>query len=345
MKLRLFEYILPLKHVFTISRGSISEQPTLIVELEEDGVRGYGEATANDFYGASIQNMAAALTAIKPQIEQHQLDNPEAFWDEMHPHLVDNPFAHCALDQAAHDLWGKKLGQPVYKLWGLSPDNMPLTSFTIAIDEIDVMVAKMKEQPDWPIYKIKLGTAHDLDIVRELRKHTGAVFRVDANCGWTAEETIENSNALRDLNVEFIEQPLPREQWSEMKTAFATSALPVIADESCALPADVEKCADCFHGINIKLVKCGGLVPARRMIERARELELKTMVGCMTESNVGISAIAQLLPLLDYVDMDGALLLAEDIASGVTIELGECAYSPEPGNGVQLIKLAKKTLT
>jgi len=336
MQLRIHSFALPLRHTFTISRESINVQPTMIVELAEDGLRGFGEATTNNYYGFTFENMSAALEAIRSDLESRQFDDPAALWDAVHPHLKDNPFAQCALDQAAHDLWGKKLGKPVYELWGLSPDRLPPTNYTIGIDEIDVMVAKMDEFPDWPVYKIKLGTAHDLDIVRALRRHTSSTFRVDANCGWTADETIRNSKALKELGVEFIEQPLPADQGDAMRRVLAESALPVIADESCIVESDVDRCADHFHGINIKLVKCGGLTPARRMIAQARELNLQVMVGCMTESTVGISAIAQLLPLLDYVDMDGALLLAEDIATGVTIDHGYCRYPAEPGCGVTL---------
>jgi L-alanine-DL-glutamate epimerase-like enolase superfamily enzyme len=181
-----------------------------------------------------------------------------------------------------------------------------------------------------------LGTPHDLEIVRELRKHTDAIFRVDANCAWTADEAIRNSPALKELGVEFIEQPLPPDRWDDMKRVYRESALPVIADESCQVEPDVERCLGHFHGINVKLVKCGGLTPARRMIQRAGQLGLKTMVGCMTESTVGISAIGQLLPLLDYVDMDGALLLARDIATGVRIERGRIHFPEENGCGVRL---------
>src|SRR5688572_18865908 len=187
---------------------------------------------------------------------------------------------------------------------------------------MDVVVKILLEMPGWPIYKIKLGTKYDLDIVRELRKHTDAAFRVDANCGWTADEAIANSHELATLGVEFIEQPLPANEWDAMKRVHCESELPIIADESCIAESDVERCVGHFHGVNVKLVKCGGLTPARRMAVRARELGMKAMVGCMTESTVGISAIAQLLPLLDYVDMDGAALLAEDIASGVKVERG-----------------------
>jgi len=337
MKLILHQFDLPLRHVFRISRDAISTQPTLIVELQAGGHSGFGEATTNSYYGFTYDNMAAALEAARDQIEAASLDDPAEFWRAMEPALGRNPFAQCALDQAAHDLWGKLRGQPVYQLWGLRAENMPLTNYTIGIDAIDVMVAKMNEFPDWPVYKIKLGTEHDLEIVRTLRQHTNATFRVDANCGWDADETIRNAAALRDLNVEFIEQPLPADRWDEMRRVRAESALPIIADESCIVPADVDRCAGHFHGINIKLVKCGGLTPARQMIARARELGLQVMVGCMTESSVGISAIAQLLPLLDYVDMDGALLLAKDIATGVTIEQGACRFAAENGCGVRLI--------
>ena len=203
---------------------------------------------------------------------------------------------------------------------------------------------KGQEFPGWPVYKIKLGTEHDLEIVRQLRQHTDAVFRVDANCGWTADETLRNATALRELNVEFIEQPLPADALDQMQRVCAESALPVIADESCGVPEDVPRCHGCFHGVNIKLVKCGGLTPARRMVAQARQLGLKVMVGCMTESTVGISAIAQLLPQLDYVDMDGAVLLAQDIATGATVQRGVCHYPPENGNGVCLTAKPLRTL-
>src|SRR5262249_6018084 len=155
--------------------------------------------------------------------------------------------------------------------------------------------AKMQEFPNWPIYKIKLGTGNDLEIIRALREHTDAVFRVDANTGWTADQTIQYSHELAKLGVEFIEQPMPAEQWEDQRRAFRESALPLIADESCIIEADVDRCAEAFHGINIKLTKAGGMTPARRMIDRARQLGLKVMIGCMTESSVGISAIAQML--------------------------------------------------
>ncbi len=338
MKLTLHQFELPLRHVFTISRGSSSASRTLIVELEQDGLKGYGEAGANDYYGATVENMAAALEAVRPQITSSVLGDPRDLWEMLRPQLAGNTFAQCALDIAAHDLWGKLRGQPVWKLWGLSLGDLPATDYTIGIDTIEVMVRKMQEFAGWPVYKIKLGTPDDIEIVRALREHTDAVFRVDANCGWGAEETIRNSAALKELGVEFIEQPLPPHEWDGMKEVYAKSALLLVADESCQQEPDVDACRGYFHGVNVKLVKCGGLTPARRMITRAKDLGLKTMVGCMTETSVGISAIAQLLPMLDYVDMDGALLLAEDVATGVTIERGRVHFPDENGCGVRLVE-------
>jgi L-alanine-DL-glutamate epimerase-like enolase superfamily enzyme len=334
--LRLHAFDLPLRHTFRISREAMDVQPTLIVELERDGQRGYGEATSNAYYGFTIERMQADLLALQADLAAHERSEPAELWSWAQPRLKDDPFALCALDQAAHDLWGKLRGEPVWKLWGLSIDRVPLSNYTIGIDTPEVMEAKLREFADWPIFKIKLGTPRDLEIVRHLRSVTSAIFRVDANCGWTAEETIRNSAALKELGVEFIEQPLPDAARGQMPAVRQASSLPIIADESCITEADVIRCAGQFDGINIKLVKCGGLTPARRMIEQARKLGLKIMVGCMTESTIGISAIAQLLPLLDYVDMDGAVLLAKDIASGVRLERGRCLYPTLPGHGVQL---------
>jgi L-alanine-DL-glutamate epimerase-like enolase superfamily enzyme len=280
------------------------------------------------------------IESLRPIVESGSPEDPLALIAKLAANLPREEYANFALnalDLAIHDLWGKLRGAPVYKLWGLSTAKIPPSDYTLGIDTPEKMVAKMAEFPGWPVYKIKLGTADDLTIVRELRKHTDALFRVDANCGWTAEQTIEISPALKELGVEFIEQPLPPEDVEGARRAFAKSALPIIADESCIVESDVDRCAGAFHGINIKLVKCGGLAAARRMIDRARQLNLQLMVGCMTESSVGISAIAQLLPLLDYVDMDGAVLLAKDIATGVRLDRGKCIYPATNGCGVELI--------
>ncbi len=336
LTLTLHEFELSLRHVFAISRGAIAVQPTLIVELSDGVHRGFGEATTNAYYGATLEGMRRSLEAGRSEIEAVEGLDPPQLWELLAPRLGQDSFAQCALDQAAYDLWGKQHGAPVYKLWGLATDRLPQSNFTIGIAPIEDMVAKLREAPGWPSYKIKLGTPDDVTIVRELRRHTDAPFRVDANGGWKADEAIAKSLELAEFGVEFIEQPLPADDWDGARRVFEQSALPVMADESCCCEADVARCGGCFHGVNIKLVKCGGLTPARRMIDSARAFGMKVMVGCMTESTVGISAIAQLLPLLDYVDMDGAALLARDIASGVTVERGVCRYPDANGTGVAL---------
>ncbi|GAB3024779.1 dipeptide epimerase [Spirosoma pulveris] len=336
MQLLFHRVDLRLNHTFTIAHDSRDVQPTLIVELRDGEYSGFGEATATRYYGITIDGMVAALEALRQTIESYTLANPEIFWADVQPHLANNPFALCALDQAAWDLWGKQQQQPLYKLWNLNPANAPLTDYTIGLDTPERMVEKMQERP-WPLYKIKLGRPEkDITLVTTLREHTNAVFRVDANCGWTAADAIRKSRVLKELGVEFIEQPLPADDWAGEKLVYEQSALPVIADESCIIESDVDRCAGYFHGVNIKLTKCGGITPARRMISRARELGLRVMVGCMTESSVGISAISQLLPLLDYADLDGAMLIGNDPATGVTFENGRVVYAAENGTGVNL---------
>ncbi len=336
MQLILKPHELKLKHTFTISRESIDVQPSLIVELKEGNLSGFGEATSNPYYKITVPVMMNDLIAIKSIIEETSDLTPEEFWTKMQPHLKHNMFALCALDLAYNDLYARKKGKKLYDLWGYDINSNPMTDYTIGIASIEKMVAKMKELP-WPIYKIKLGTKEDIKIVTELRKHTNAIFRIDANCGWGVDETINNAIALKELGVEFLEQPMKADAWDDHKIVYQKSVLPVIADESCQVEADVAKCHQHFHGVNVKLVKCGGLTAARRMLVEAKELGMKTMVGCMTESSVGISAIAHLLPLLNYVDMDGPLLLAEDIASGVRIENGVITYSELNGTGVTLL--------
>jgi len=328
-------YALPLRHPFTIARGTVDVQDTLVVQLHEDGVFGYGEATTNPFYDATIDGMTRALERLGPLLRQTTADQLEPLLVEAAARLHDAPFALSAFDMAAHDLWARRRDLPLHACFGLDPAAGPLSNYTIGIDDPAVMVRKLAEARDWPIYKIKLGTADDLGIVEELRRHTSKPFRVDANCGWTARQAIEISGPLAELGVEFIEQPLPPGD-PGMADVHRWSALPVIADESCAAEADVDRCAGLFHGINIKLVKCGGLAPARRMIARARAIGLRVMCGCMTESTVGISALAQIVPELDLVDIDGAALLAADIATGVVVEAGRRRYPDRPGTGVEL---------
>ena len=335
MNLVLRTYDLPLKHTFTISRQSFDVKRTLIVELKDGELSGLGEASENPYYNKTTENMVQDLLKCREVIESNAHLTPEEFWSHMHPHLNDNMFALCALDIAFHDLYARKNGKKLYELWGLDTSKNILSNYTLGIDSIDNMISKMKETP-WPIYKIKLGTEHDLDIVRALRRESDAIFRIDANCAWNFETTMKNAEAMKELGVEFLEQPLPPEDREGQKALYEKCPLPVIADESCQEEQDVEQCQCNFHGVNIKLVKCGGLTPARRMLKRAESLGMKKMVGCMTESSVGISAIAHLLPELDYVDMDGATLLKNDIAAGVELVQGIARYSDLPGTGAVL---------
>ncbi len=337
MQLTLKKYNLNLKHTFRISREAYDTQETLILGLSLEGKTGYGEATSNPYYKITVESMIAEIQAIQSELETFEFTTPEI----LHAFLVSkglNNFAICALDLAAHDLYGKLLGKPLYEIWNTTTDYYPTTNYTIGLAPIEEMVAKMKETP-WPIYKIKLGTENDVALVTELRKQTDAIFRIDANCAWSARETIFNAPLLKDLGVEFLEQPLKADDWEGMEQVMHQSVLPVIADESCIVESDVEKCGLHYSGINIKLTKCGGLTPALRMIKKAKEMGLKVMVGCMTESTVGISAIAQLLPQLDYVDMDGAMLLSKDIADGVRVSSdGKVVFPKLGGSGVTLLK-------
>ncbi|MGM1054737.1 MAG: dipeptide epimerase [Bacteroidota bacterium] len=334
--LKFFTFDLELKNTFTISHGSRNFQKTLIVALTDGAYTGYGEAAATFYYGVTAEGMIAAIKAIESLIADNIHKTPEELWEITNPYLKENSFAQCALDIAMHDLHGKRKGLPLYKLWGLELKNIPLTNYTVGMDTVEKMVQKMQEFP-WPLYKIKLGTPNDIEIIKHLRKYSDSVFRVDANCAWTASEAIKNSLELKGLNVEFIEQPLPPDDLEGMTEVYLNSVLPIIADESCLVEQDVVKCREYFHGINVKLTKCGGLTPARRMIAEAKKLGMKVMMGCMTESTVGISAIAQLLPLLDYVDMDGAMLLKNDIADGVKVYDEKVHFPNRNGTGAELL--------
>lgn len=352
MKLTLHRFALPLAHKFTISRGSIDTRGSLVVELSAEGLTGLGEVTENAYYGQTLDSLSAAVEQLRPLIERFDLAEqpPEALWSRLHSERKGNLFPLCAIDQAAHDLHARLRGLPLLELWsrqGLFPGqegnsaesaHLPDSSYTIGIDSIEEMIARLHERPGWSVYKIKLGTADDVAIVERLREHTDAVFRVDANCAWSAAEAIANSQSLAELNVEFIEQPLPANASDDdQRRVFDQSALPVIADENCLVESDVDLCHRRFHGVNVKLSKCGGLTPALRMLSRARELELKTMLGCMIESTIGISAGAQLLPLLDYADLDGAVLLRDDPARGVAIDQGKIRFAASTGTGAEFV--------
>ena len=323
------------KYPFTISKGTKTQQPSLIVRLDYFGQTGYGEAPAINYYDITVEKMIADIEEKKVFIEKFSLSDPERYWHYLHHLFPKNPFLVCALDMAAWDIYGKMKRQQLHQLWGLDTANSPITDYTIGIDNQEMMVKKMTEKP-WPIYKIKVGFDGDVEMVAALRKHTAAAFRVDANAAWSITEAMHKIPLLKELGVELIEQPLAKDDWDGMKTLFANAVLPLFADEACAKEEDVLMCHNHFHGVNIKLTKCSGITPAKRMIDKARQLGLQIMIGCMNESSVGTAAIAQLAPLVDYVDMDGPLLLSEDIAKGVVFKEGKIIYTNGYGLGIEM---------
>lgn len=334
MKIQYYKSELPFKYPFTISGGRTkTHQPALIVVLQLGNWWGVGEAPAITYYNITVDEMIADIEKNKKQIENFAFTEPQRYWHYLHHLIPNNPFLVCALDMAAWDLFGQMHQQNLYELWNTKWEDLPITDYTIGIDTIEKMVFKMKENP-WPIYKIKLGTEHDIEIMQALRKETNAAFRVDANAGWQLEEALQKIAVLKGLGVELIEQPLAKNNWDGMKILFKESCLPLFADESCVLKEDVEKCYQHFHGINIKLTKCSGITPALEMIEKARSLNMKVMMGSMNESSIGSAAIAQFLPQLDYVDMDGPLLLNKDLATGLQISSSNVVINGKHGLGI-----------
>lgn len=336
MKLSFRTFDLQLRHTFTISRGSSDVVTVLVVELDHDGIVGYGETSPYGFYGQDLASVRRDLESIEPWFTEQNPMEYRVVLEEAGRRLGKNTQALCALDLALHDWVGKRLSVPVYSLLGLRGEGIPPTTYTIGIDTIEKMTEKLREFPGFPIYKIKLGTDRDIEIVRELRKTTDAVFRVDANCAWTPKQTIEYSKELAKLNVEYIEQPMPPERLDEMDEVYRRSALPLVADENSVVPEDIADLRGRFHGINIKLVKCGGLQPALRMIALARTFGMRIMIGCMIESSNLCTAAAHLGSLVDYLDLDGPLLIGNDPFTGMTIERGAITLPLSAGLGVRL---------
>jgi L-alanine-DL-glutamate epimerase-like enolase superfamily enzyme len=336
MQLTLHPFELSFRHPFTISRKSKSVQPLLIVALTKGGLTGLGETIDNAYYQMTVLKLTEAIEQQRVFIENYDFTTPAQFWADLYPLFQDNLFALCGLDIAAHDLYAQLQEKKLYEVLGGDILRNPLSDYTIGIDTIENMLRKMEEIPS-PIYKIKLGTKEDIKIVQALRTQSSAVFRVDANCAWGVEETLSNALAFSRLNVEFIEQPLKAEDREGMKRVYEACVLPCIADESCITEADVALCEGYFHGVNIKLTKCGGITPALRMVQTARTLGLKLMIGSMSESTVGTSAAAHLLPMMDYADLDSPLLLNDTISRGIRIEYGKIHYADRAGTGAVLI--------
>lgn len=329
-----------LKHPFKVSYGTRTHQVSIVIELSHRGISGYGEAPVIFYYNVNIDEWLAKIAPLNKILSSQTITTPEEFHEFLKPHLGEDSFLLSAIDEAAHDWYAKSVGKPLYEVWNLDISKSAHSSFTIGLDTVEKIIQKLKEEPDWKIYKIKLEAHNAIEMVTELRKHTQAVFRVDANCSWTAEQTITYSKTLKELGVEFIEQPLPKDNLEDMVRVKQESALPIIADESVLVEGDVDKVKDYFHGVNIKVEKCGGLTPARRMISRAKQFGLKVMVGCMVEGTTAISALAHLLPELDYADLDGPVLLTSetDNADGVKITPLGPQFVTVPGTGAVIFE-------
>ncbi|HEV8447035.1 MAG TPA: dipeptide epimerase [Gemmatimonadaceae bacterium] len=324
-------------HPFVIARGGATEHRLVRVRLiADDGCEGWGEAAPNRFYGETPDTALAALERLAPIVsaaDPWHLEDVEA---ELHRALRYNGSVKSAVSAALHDLMGKRLGVPVYKLWGLDPTRAPLSSFTIAIAANDDELRKrVADAAPYPVLKVKLGTDHDERIIRTVRDAAPEkVLRVDANAAWTPKHALRMIDVLSECGVEYVEQPVAAHDLDGLRFVRERSRLPVIADESCVGPADVARLVGVADGINIKLSKCGGLREALKMIATARAHGMLVMAGCMIETSLGITAAAHFAPLLDYADYDGAALLSDDPYCGATIERGRIAIPDAAGLGV-----------
>ena len=328
------------KHPFVIARGGSSEWRLVRVRLKDrDGVEGWGEAAPNRFYGETTETVIAALAKLAPIAERVLGEDPfalENLESEMNTAIRLNGSAKSAISAAAHDLVGKRLDVPVYRLWGLDPSKAPLSSFTIGIPATEKeLVQRVEEAESYPVLKVKLGSDRDAEIIRAVRRAAPTkVLRVDANAAWTTKHALRMIDMLVEYGIEFVEQPLPAHDLEGLRFVRERSPLPIVADESCIVASDVAKLAGVVDGINIKLSKCGGLREALRMIATARAHGMIVMCGCMIESSLGISAAAQFASLLDHADFDGAALLADDPYEGATIDRGKIRVPDAPGLGV-----------
>lgn len=335
-KLRIQSEVLTLKtrHPFKIARGSRDSYRTVLVRvIDHDGLEGWGEATPQMFYGETVETALAALQAyaeVMPENAFHLEDAERA----LETQLIGNNSVRAALSSALHDLVGKRLGVPVWKLWGLDAARAPLSTFTIGIDTADVIKRKVLEAAQYPVLKIKLGLDNDLEILQAIRDVTDRELRVDANCGWTRKQAIRMLPVLEEYGVTVLEQPLVADDIDGLAAVARASRIPVVVDESCLTAADIPRLVGLVDGINIKLAKTGSLREALRMIAIARAHHMMVMVGCMIESSIAITSAAHFTPLVDIADLDGAALLAHDPYVGATIDNGRIVLPTGPGLGV-----------
>jgi L-Ala-D/L-Glu epimerase / N-acetyl-D-glutamate racemase len=337
MALKLTTEVIPLetKHPFVIARGSSSDHRVVWVRLTDgDGMEGWGEADPSSYYGETADTVLDVLRRLEPHLprDPFDLENAETRFAQVVPR---NGAARSALSAALHDLVGKRLGLPLYRLWGLDPGRTPVSSFTIGLDTPERMRLKVAEAAPYPILKVKLGTDRDEVILRTIRDATDKPIRVDANAGWTVERALQMLPVLKEFGIEFLEQPLPPQDLEGIARVRRAGVLPVVVDESCITAADIPRVAEAADGINIKLAKCGSLREALRMIAAARAHGMLVMVGCMIETSLGISAAAHFTPLVDAADLDGAALTSNDPFVGAAIDGGRIQLPTGPGLGVR----------
>ena len=327
MELAVSELNLPLVHTFTIARGSETTARSLLFRLSRGDLEGLGETAPIERYRESTASVLAYFAEHPPRG-----DDPYAL-----EALLQGipPAARCGLDVALHDLIGKDLGRPLWRLLGLDPSKTPVTSFTIGLDSIETMLAKLAEIGDHPVVKVKLGTTSDVEIVAALRRTFGGTLRIDANEAWAPEHAVAVLRELERYDIEFCEQPIPAGTPERLRWIRERTAIPLVADEDAKDASDLPALAGCVDGVNIKLVKCGGIRGALAMIHTARALGLKIMLGCMLESAILTTAAAQLTPLVDWADLDGPFLTAHDPFEGVTYERGKLVLPQGPGLGVR----------
>jgi L-alanine-DL-glutamate epimerase-like enolase superfamily enzyme len=334
MKLSYTPYTLQLRHTLTLANSSRSSTPAMLVEVEADGIRGYGEAAMPPYLSEDLDSAQRFFSSIDMSRFTVPFDIAKIMQALEHQ-APGNPAAGAAVDIALHDWVGKRRGAAWHRIWGLDPAAAPPTSYTIGIDTPEMAAERAREASDYSILKVKLGSDNDREIITAIRRLSNAVIRVDVNQGWTERsEALKRIEWLAVRNVELVEQPMPKHQIDDLAWLRERSPLPIIADEAVQGPSDLAAAAGLYDGINIKLMKCGGMAAAYAMIARARVLGLKVMIGCMTETSCAISAAAQLAPLADWIDLDGALLIANDPFEGVKFIQGRLHFADRPGIGV-----------
>ncbi|MRR22045.1 dipeptide epimerase [bacterium] len=334
LKLSYRPYELQLKHVFTVATNSRTTTPVVLTTIEYDGVTGFGEASMPPYLGESHESVLNFLS----KVNLEQFSDPflmEDILEYVEGVMPGNHAAKASLDIALHDLTGKLLGQPWFRLWGLNPAKTPLTSFTIGIDTADVVREKTLEASAFKMLKIKLGRDNDREMIETVRSVTDVPIFVDVNQGWKDRVyAMEMAQFLSENNCLFIEQPMPKEQKDDIAWLTAGSPLPIVADEALQTVSDMMSMKGIYSGINIKLMKCGGMNAAYKMVTMARQMGMKILIGCMTETSCAVSAAAQLSPLVDWADLDGNLLISNDVYEGMTVVDGRISLPDRPGIGI-----------